>query len=81
MIGGMDDRRRLARLALRLIEGAGKGDEYADALLAEAFDTHATAALAHAHLTGFVLELLARERLEPVEATIERVHALLSQEP
>lgn len=74
----MDEHRRLANLALHLIEGAERGDEQADALLADAFDSHAAAAHAHAYLTGFVLQLLASERREPMEATIARVRGLLN---
>jgi hypothetical protein len=37
----MNEHRRLANLALHLIEGAQRDDEQADALLAEAFESHA----------------------------------------
>lgn len=73
----MDEHRRLAGLALHLVEGAEQGDEHADALLADAFETHAVAARAHAYLTGFVLQLLAGERGEPVGDVIARVRRLL----
>jgi hypothetical protein len=36
------------------------------------------AAVAHAYLTGFVVQVLAGERREPVEATIARVRLLLN---
>ncbi len=74
----MHEHRRLANLALHLIEGSERGDERADALLAEAFESHASAALAHAYLTGFVLQLLAEERREPMETTVARVRLLLN---
>jgi hypothetical protein len=74
----MNEHRRLANLALHLIEGAQRDDEQADALLAEAFESHAVAAVAHAYLTGFVVQVLAGERREPVEATIARVRLLLN---
>ena len=74
----MHEQRRLANLALHLVEGSGRGDEQADALLAEAFQSHAMAALAHAYLTGFVLQLLAEERRESMEATVARVRLLLN---
>jgi len=74
----MDEHRRLANLALHLIEGAERGDEQADALLAEAFESHASAARAHAYLTGFVLQLLASERRQPMEATVARVRLTLN---
>ena len=73
----MDDRRRLASLALSLIEGSESGDEHADALLAEAFGSHETAAQAHAYLSGFILQVLATERGESVEQTASRVRQLL----
>ena len=75
----MDDRRRLAALALNLVEGSEAGDEHADALLADALGSHETAALAHAYLNGFVLQLLADERQESIGATIARVRLLLVQ--
>ena len=75
----MDEYRRLAGLALHLVEGSERGDEHADALLADAFETHTTAALAHAYLAGFVLQLLARERGESVPETIARVRLLLNR--
>ena len=74
----MDEHRRLASLALHLIEGAERGDEHADALLADGFETHTAAALAHAYLAGFVLQLLAGERGEPIEATVAHVRLLLN---
>ena len=74
----MDEHRRLARLALHLVEGAQRGDEHADSLLADAFETHATAALAHAYLTGFVLQLLASGRGESIEEAVARVRLLLT---
>lgn len=73
----VDDRRRLASLALSLIEGSESGDEHADALLAEAFGTHETAAQAHAYLSGFILQVLATERSESVEQAASRVRRLL----
>lgn len=73
----VDDRRRLASLALSLIEGSESGDEHADALLAEAFGTHETAAQAHAYLSGFILQVLATERSESVEQAASRVRQLL----
>lgn len=73
----MDDRRRLASLALSLIEGSENGDEHADDLLAEAFETYETAAQAHAYLSGFILQVLATERGESVEQATSRVRQLL----
>jgi hypothetical protein len=73
----MDDRRRLASLALSLIKGAENGDEHADALLAEALGTHETAARAHAYLSGFILRVLAAERDESVEQAASRIRQLL----
>ena len=73
----MDDRRRLASLALSLIEGSESGDEHADALLADAFGTHQTAAQAHAYLSGFILQILATERDESVGQAASRVRRLL----
>ncbi len=73
----MDDRRRLASLALSLIEGSESGDENADALLADAFETYETAAWAHAYLSGFILQVLASERGESVERAASRVRQLL----
>jgi hypothetical protein len=73
----MDDRRRLASLALSLIKCAENGDEHADALLAEALGTHETAARAHAYLSGFILRVLAAERDESVEQAASRIRQLL----
>ncbi len=73
----MDDRRGLAGLALSLIEGSEGGDEHADALLADAFGTHETAAQAHAYLSGFILQILATERNESVGQVASRVRRLL----
>jgi hypothetical protein len=75
----MDERRRLAALALRLVEGVEAGDEHADALLADALGSYEAAALAHAYLSGFVLRLLADERQESIGATVARVRLLLVQ--
>jgi hypothetical protein len=65
---------------LSLVEGSANGDEHADALLADALGTHETAARAHAYLSGFLLQLLATERGEPVPATVARVRLLLRHE-
>lgn len=75
----MDDRRRLAALALSLIEGSENGDEHADALLADAFGTHETAAKAHAYLSGFILQVLATDRRQSIEEAVARVRRLLLQ--
>jgi hypothetical protein len=74
----MDDRRKLARLALSLVEGSENADAHADALLADAFATHETAALAHAYLSGFILQVLATERSESVEQAASHVRRLLT---
>ena len=75
----MDDRRRLAVLALNLVAGSEQGDRHADALLADALGSHATAAQAHAYLSGFLLQVLAVERHESIEATSSRVRLLLQR--
>lgn len=75
----MDDPRRLAALALSLIEASEHRDGHSDALLADALGTHETAAYAHAYLSGFILQLLATERHESIERTIARVRRLLLQ--
>ena len=73
----MADRRRLAALALSLVEGSVQGDPHADALLADALGSHETVAYAHAYLSGFILQLLATERRESMKETTAHVRRLL----
>lgn len=44
----------------------------------EAFGTHEKAALAHAYLSGFILQVVATERSESVEHAASRVRQLAS---
>jgi hypothetical protein len=66
MMSFMDPDRRLARVALSLVEGMVRGDPSTDPLLVEAFTGLEEAARAHAYLCGFLLQLLAHERGESV---------------
>ncbi len=75
--GGMDSRKAL--VALALAEGVARSDHSADALIVAGFDSHEEAALAHAYLVGFVIQLLAEERNEGVRATAAYVRRLLDQ--
>ena len=76
---GMDQDRLQARLALSLIEGMLRGDAVANSLAVETFDDVEQAAQAHAHLSGFLLEVLAAERQQSAEATARYVRSLLEQ--
>jgi hypothetical protein len=73
------DRRRLAGLALAVAEAAARGDETADGLLVEAFTDLDEAVVAHAYLSGWVLQLLAASRHEDVAATLDYVRSTLTR--
>lgn len=77
MLQRMD--REAARLALSLAEGAASNDSRADGLAVDAFDSVEDAAQAHAYLTGFLLQVLANERQETVQASAEHVKGLLNR--
>jgi hypothetical protein len=67
----------LAKLALALAGGVARGDPDADALVVEGFNSVEEAARAHAYLSGFLLEMLAHARREPVLATLDFVRSKL----
>jgi hypothetical protein len=73
------DRRRLAGLALAVAEAAARGDEAADGLLVDAFADLDEAAVAHAYLSGWVLQLLAASRGEDVASTLAYVRSTLDR--
>lgn len=65
------------KVALGLAEGVARGDTDADALLVAGFDSAEQAALAHAYLSGFLLQLLAHHRSEDIVATVKYVRSHL----
>ena len=69
--------RRLAEIALGLAAGVARGDETAESLLVDGFDSVEQAAEAHAYLSGFLLVLLAKARNQEVTATVPYVHSML----
>jgi hypothetical protein len=69
--------RRLAEVALGLAAGVARGDETAESLLVDGFDSVEQAAEAHAYLRGFLLVLLAKARNEEVTATVPYVDSML----
>ena len=75
----MDDDRAQARLALSLVEGMLRGDAAADRLVIDTFDDLEQAVRAHAHLSGFLLEVLAEERHQTPAATARFIRSLLEQ--
>jgi hypothetical protein len=75
----MDSDRAQALLALSLVEGMLRGDVVADSLAIETFDGVEEAARAHAHLAGFLLEVLATERQQTPDAAARHVRSLLEQ--
>lgn len=75
----MEHDRAQARLALSLVEGMLRGDAAVDNLVLEAFDDLEQAALAHAHLSGFLLQVLANERHQTPDVTARFIRSLLEQ--
>jgi hypothetical protein len=55
----MADRQRLALMALNIVDGVGRNDADAEALITAAFVSQEEAAEAYAYLCGFILEALA----------------------
>ena len=75
----MDDPTKAgARLALSLAEAVARDERAANAFLVEAFDSLEDAALAHAHLNGFLLVALAAARRESVADAVSHVRELLN---
>lgn len=63
----MTERRRVSPCSL--VEGMLRGDAAADRLVIDTFDDLEQAAHAHAHLSGFLLEVLAEQRRQTPDAT------------
>lgn len=75
-----DDDRSRALLALSLVEGMLRGDPLADGLAVESFDDLEEAARAHAHLSGFLLEVLAEQRRQSPQEAAFYIRSLLQSE-
>jgi hypothetical protein len=71
--------REAVGLALSLAEGVALGDAGADDLLLDAFDSVEDAARAHAYLAGFLLQVVAAERQEPVSSSTAHMRRLLGR--
>ncbi len=74
----MRDRKTLARLALALVEGSLQFGQGADEMFVDTFESLEEAAHAHAYLTGYVLQFLARERGEEVHQTVNAIRSMLN---
>jgi hypothetical protein len=68
---------RLAEMALGLAAGVARGDEAAESLVVDGFDSVEDAVRAHAYLSGFLLVLLAKARNEDVNATVPYIESIL----
>ena len=75
MLWGVDPFK--AKGALALAQGVANGATEVDPLLVEGFNSVGDAARAHAYLAGFVLQLLADVRHEPVSDTVGYVRSKL----
>jgi hypothetical protein len=67
---------RLAEVALGLAAGVARGDEAAESLVVDGFDSVEKAVQAHAYLSGFLLVLLAKARDEEVDATVPYIQSM-----
>jgi len=56
----MPDRKRQAHLALRIVEGIARDEPEVEELIMTTFDGPQAAAEAYAHLSGFLLQTLAK---------------------
>jgi hypothetical protein len=73
----MRDRRDLAGLALALVEGSLTVGDAADELFVDAFASLEEAVVAHAYLTGFVVQYLAAQRAKTLDQTVDEIRKLL----
>jgi hypothetical protein len=64
---------------LSLVEGMLRGDAAADRLVIDTFDDLEQAARAHAHLSGFLLEVLVEQRHQAPDAAARFIRSLLDQ--
>lgn len=66
-------------LALALAEGVARGDHAVDDLVIAGFNDLEEAAAAHAYLAGYLLQVLAHVRNEPIPATAGYIRTLLAK--
>ncbi len=69
----MDEQRRLALMALGLVEATARGDAEAESLLVDGFASVEEAVAGHGYLAGFVVELLRQQRQERIDETLAHV--------